>query len=92
MDHGLAVTWDDIAGLEFVKKTVKEIVIWPMLRPCVFFAIYRQFVGCIECRDTSEDTRKPDKNPPVINPVLISGSSSNEICVNVVNCLKRLNS
>ena len=36
MDHGPAVTWDDIAGLEFVKKTVKEIVIWPMLRPYVF--------------------------------------------------------
>ena len=35
MDHGPAVTWDDIAGLEFVKKTVKEIVIWPMLRPYV---------------------------------------------------------
>ena len=35
MDHGPAVTWDDIAGLDFVKKTVKEIVIWPMLRPYV---------------------------------------------------------
>jgi len=35
MDHGPSVTWDDIAGLEFVKKTVREIVIWPMLRPYV---------------------------------------------------------
>jgi len=36
MDHGPPVTWDDIAGLEFVKKTIKEIVIWPMLRPDIF--------------------------------------------------------
>ena len=33
MDHGAAVTWEDIAGLEFAKKTIKEIVVWPMLRP-----------------------------------------------------------
>jgi SpoVK/Ycf46/Vps4 family AAA+-type ATPase len=33
MDKTPAITWDDIAGLEFVKKTIKEIVIWPMLRP-----------------------------------------------------------
>jgi SpoVK/Ycf46/Vps4 family AAA+-type ATPase len=36
MDHGPPVTWDDIAGLQFVKKTIKEIVIWPMLRPDIF--------------------------------------------------------
>ena len=33
MDHTPPITWGDIAGLEFVKKTVKEIVIWPMMRP-----------------------------------------------------------
>ena len=33
MDHGPPLTWDDIAGLEFAKKTIKEIVVWPMLRP-----------------------------------------------------------
>ena len=27
--------WDDIAGLEFAKATIKEIVVWPMLRPSV---------------------------------------------------------
>ena len=27
--------WDDIAGLEFAKATIKEIVVWPMLRPLV---------------------------------------------------------
>ena len=33
MDHGAAVSWDDIAGLHFAKATIKEIVVWPMLRP-----------------------------------------------------------
>ncbi|XP_064619122.1 fidgetin-like protein 1 [Lineus longissimus] len=36
MDHGPALTWDDIAGLEFAKATIKEIVVWPMLRPDIF--------------------------------------------------------
>lgn len=36
MDHGPAVSWEDIAGLEFAKKTIKEIVVWPMLRPDIF--------------------------------------------------------
>lgn len=30
------VTWDQIAGLEHAKTTIKEIVIWPMLRPDIF--------------------------------------------------------
>ena len=33
MDHGTAVSWDDIAGLHFAKATIKEIVVWPMMRP-----------------------------------------------------------
>jgi len=36
MDHGPPMTWEDIAGLEFAKKTIKEIVVWPMLRPDIF--------------------------------------------------------
>ena len=36
MDQGEKVTWDDIAGLEFAKNTIQEIVIWPMLRPDLF--------------------------------------------------------
>jgi len=36
MDSGEPVTWDDIAGLEFAKDMVKEIVVWPMLRPDIF--------------------------------------------------------
>ncbi|XP_046850421.1 fidgetin-like protein 1 [Xenia sp. Carnegie-2017] len=36
MDHGPPVDWDDIAGLEFAKTVIKEIVVWPMLRPDIF--------------------------------------------------------
>lgn len=36
MDHGPQINWDDIAGLEFAKTTIQEIVIWPMLRPDLF--------------------------------------------------------
>lgn len=33
MDHGPPLEWEHIVGLEFAKKTIKEIVVWPMLRP-----------------------------------------------------------
>ncbi|NXG73567.1 FIGL1 protein, partial [Baryphthengus martii] len=36
VDHGPPVNWDDIAGVEFAKATIKEIVVWPMLRPDIF--------------------------------------------------------
>ena len=36
MDTGEPVEWDDIAGLEFAKATVKEIVVYPLLRPDIF--------------------------------------------------------
>lgn len=36
MDHGPPLSWDDIAGLEFAKSVIKEIVVWPMLRPDIF--------------------------------------------------------
>ncbi|KYO42774.1 fidgetin-like protein 1 [Alligator mississippiensis] len=36
MDHGPPVNWDDIAGVEFAKATIKEIVVWPVLRPDIF--------------------------------------------------------
>ncbi|MGH0121585.1 UNVERIFIED_CONTAM: hypothetical protein FKN15_015015 [Acipenser sinensis] len=39
MDHGSPVNWDDIAGLEFAKATVKEIEVWPMLRPGIFIGL-----------------------------------------------------
>ena len=43
MDHGSPVHWDDIAGLKFQKKTVKEIVVLPMLRPDIFTGRRRIF-------------------------------------------------
>nr|XP_012591465.1 fidgetin-like protein 1 isoform X3 [Microcebus murinus] len=36
MDHGPPVNWEDIAGVEFAKATIKEIVVWPMMRPDIF--------------------------------------------------------
>ncbi|KJE95269.1 fidgetin-like protein 1 [Capsaspora owczarzaki ATCC 30864] len=39
MDHGAPIDWDDIAGLEFAKATVKEMVVWPMLRPDLFHGL-----------------------------------------------------
>jgi SpoVK/Ycf46/Vps4 family AAA+-type ATPase len=35
------ISWDDIAGLDFAKKTIKEIIIWPLLRPDIFNGILR---------------------------------------------------
>jgi len=39
MDNGTEVRWDEIAGLEFVKTTVKEIVVFPLLRPDIFHGL-----------------------------------------------------
>jgi fidgetin-like protein 1 len=39
LDSQQAVGWDDIAGLEFAKKTVKELIILPILRPDIFVGI-----------------------------------------------------
>lgn len=36
VDHGPPVGWEDIAGVEFAKATIKEIVVWPMMRPDIF--------------------------------------------------------
>ncbi|XP_037011958.2 fidgetin-like protein 1 [Artibeus jamaicensis] len=36
VDHGPPVHWEDIAGVEFAKATIKEIVVWPMMRPDIF--------------------------------------------------------
>lgn len=41
------VSWDDIAGLEFAKKTIKEIIIWPLLRPDLFNGIRRPPKGLL---------------------------------------------
>lgn len=36
LESGLDITWDDIVGLEDVKKAINEIVLWPMMRPDIF--------------------------------------------------------
>ncbi|XP_064382499.1 fidgetin-like protein 1 isoform X2 [Halichondria panicea] len=36
MDSSAPVQWDDIAGLHFAKESIKEIVVWPMMRPDLF--------------------------------------------------------
>lgn len=41
------VNWDDIAGLEFAKKTIKEIIIWPLIRPDVFNGIRKPPKGLL---------------------------------------------
>ena len=39
MERQPKVSWSDTAGLEFAKKTIQEIIIWPMLRPDIFKGI-----------------------------------------------------
>ena len=39
MERQPKVKWDDIAGLEFAKSTINEIIIWPLLRPDIFKGI-----------------------------------------------------
>ncbi|KAG8237828.1 hypothetical protein J437_LFUL002437, partial [Ladona fulva] len=39
IDNGTPVDWDDIAGLDFAKTTIQEIVVWPLLRPDIFFGL-----------------------------------------------------
>ncbi|KAJ1974091.1 putative 26S proteasome subunit yta6 [Dimargaris verticillata] len=36
LDRSTPVSWDDIAGLEHAKTAIKEVVVWPMLRPDIF--------------------------------------------------------
>ncbi|KAJ1675254.1 putative 26S proteasome subunit yta6 [Spiromyces aspiralis] len=36
MHQSVPITWDDIAGLGHVKKSLEEIIVWPMLRPDIF--------------------------------------------------------
>ena len=36
MSVNASTTWADVAGLEGAKKVLKEIVVWPFLRPDIF--------------------------------------------------------
>ncbi|XP_069679012.1 fidgetin-like protein 1 isoform X2 [Periplaneta americana] len=47
MDNGTPVTWDDIAGLEFAKATIQEVVVWPLLRPDIFTGLRRPPKGIL---------------------------------------------
>ncbi len=47
MDHNPNVAWDDIAGLEFAKDTIQEIVVWPMRCPELFTGLRAAFKGLL---------------------------------------------
>lgn len=47
MDIGAPVEWDDIAGLEFAKSTIQEIVVWPLLRPDIFTGLRKPPKGLL---------------------------------------------
>jgi fidgetin-like protein 1 len=36
LDKGMKIKWSDISGLNFAKKTIHEIIVWPLLRPDIF--------------------------------------------------------
>lgn len=39
LEAGSTTSWSDIAGLGFAKKTIHEMIVWPMLRPDIFTGI-----------------------------------------------------
>lgn len=41
------ISWDDIAGLEHAKKSIFEIVVWPMLKPELFSGLRRPPKGVL---------------------------------------------
>lgn len=47
MDSGTLITWDDIAGLEFAKTIIQEVVVWPLLRPDIFTGLRRPPKGIL---------------------------------------------
>lgn len=47
MDSKATVSWDDIAGLEYAKKIIKEVIVYPMLRPDIFTGLRRPPKGIL---------------------------------------------
>ncbi|XP_003704128.3 fidgetin-like protein 1 [Megachile rotundata] len=47
MDSKTVISWDDIAGLEYAKKIIKEVVVYPMLRPDIFTGLRRPPKGIL---------------------------------------------
>jgi len=43
----LATTWSDIAGLNEAKRSITEIVVWPMQRPDIFTGLRRPPKGLL---------------------------------------------
>ncbi|CAK9815634.1 Fidgetin-like protein 1 [Anthophora quadrimaculata] len=47
MDSKTTISWDNIAGLEYAKKIIKEVVVYPMLRPDIFTGLRRPPKGIL---------------------------------------------
>ncbi|CAL7952122.1 unnamed protein product [Xylocopa violacea] len=47
MDSKTSISWNDIAGLEYAKKIIKEVVVYPMLRPDIFTGLRRPPKGIL---------------------------------------------
>lgn len=47
MNHKHDIKWDDIAGLQHAKKSIQEMVIWPMQRPDIFTGLRRAPKGIL---------------------------------------------
>lgn len=47
MDSKTTISWDDIAGLEYAKKIIKEVVVYPMLRPDIFTGLRKPPKGIL---------------------------------------------
>lgn len=47
MHSKASVSWDDIAGLEYAKKIIKEVIVYPMLRPDIFTGLRRPPKGIL---------------------------------------------
>ena len=47
MELNLTTTWSDIAGLTDAKRSITEIVVWPMQRPDIFTGLRRPPKGLL---------------------------------------------
>jgi hypothetical protein len=47
LDRAPGVKWDDVAGLEFAKKSVFEVTIWPLMRPDLFTGLLEPAKGVL---------------------------------------------
>ena len=47
LESNLIVSWNDIAGLEFAKRSVMEIVVYPLWRPELFHGIRKPAKGLL---------------------------------------------